>query len=76
MTQNVITTMFLVALPDVKFKDKTYYDTNVSMPLTNMLIHPMTIVHVTAKLPLNIMQLESSDEEIDEEELPEEEVGS
>ena len=52
MAQNVIGMMFLMAMTEPKFEDKSFYKEPV--PLTNALIYPLTSVKVITKLPLNI----------------------
>ena len=76
MSQNVIGLMFLVAMPDAQFEDKTYYDLNEPMPLTNLTVFPRTKVNLVLQGPLRVGYVlqETSEEEDDEEE--EEDFGS
>ena len=68
MAQNVVGMMFLMAMTEPKFEDKSYYKEPV--PLTNALVYPLTSVKVVTKVPLNIGRL---DELSEREMIPEEE---
>ena len=75
MAQNVVGMMFLMAMTDPKFEDKSYYKEPV--PLTNALIYPLTSVKVITKAPLNIGgELEEYEGRSGEEGPEEEDAGS
>ena len=76
MSQNVIGLMFFLAMPNAEFEDKTYYDLNEPMPLTNVLVYPRTQVKLVLKEPLRVGDVPHQSTEEDDDDEEEEDIGS
>ena len=67
--------MFLLAMPNAEFEDKTYYDLNEPMPLTNVTVYPRTQVKLVLKEPLRVGDVPHQSTEEDDDDDEEEDVG-
>ena len=69
MAQNVIGTMYIVAMENVKFEDERYNAQKLYVPLTNLMVDPMNNMMVTTDMPLRIGRRKVVKEQIRKEEI-------